>query len=124
MTTAEQEALVLQFNECINRRDRDGLAALLTGDHTFIDSAGHIIHGSEKVLQAWKGFFGAFPDYRNTFESLASKGDLISITGHSSCSDERLQGPVLWTARVRDGKITEWRVYNDTPENRRLLGIC
>jgi ketosteroid isomerase-like protein len=123
MTSARQQELILQFNECINRRDADGLAALMTPDHTFIDTAHHAIHGSGKALEAWRGFSSAFPDYRNVFDSLASNGDLVSITGHSTCSDERLDGPAIWTARVRDLKIAEWRVYDDTPENRKLLGI-
>ena len=123
MTSAKQQELILQINECINRRDIEGLAALMTPDHIFIDTANHAIHGSGKALEAWRGFFAAFPDYQNVFDSLVSSGDLVSITGHSTCSDERLAGPALWTAKVWDGKIAEWRVYDDTPENRRLLGI-
>jgi ketosteroid isomerase-like protein len=101
----------------------DGLAALMTPDHIFIDAANHTIHGSGKALEAWRGFFAAFPDYQNVFDSLVSNGDLVSITGHSTCSDKRLDGPAIWTARLRDSKVSEWRVYDDTAENRRLLGI-
>jgi len=28
-----------------------------------------------------------------------------------------------YSARVRDGLVSEWRVYKDTPENRRILGL-
>ena len=34
-----------------------------------------------------------------------------------------LDGPAIWTAEVRDGKVAVWRVYEDTPEVRARLGI-
>lgn len=106
------------FNACISRQDLQGLAALMTGDHTFIDAADQRFVGKEACVQAWAGFFAAFPDYRNLFERFVVAGGLVAIAGHSVCSDSRLNGPALWSAKVREGKIAEWRVYDDTPENR------
>ena len=123
MNKDEQKAIVLQFNEYINKQNIDGLAALMTDDHTFIDSANNIIHGKEKSLEAWKGFFELFPDYRNVFSNLESHNGFVVITGHSICSDKRLNGPALWTAKIKDNKVAEWRVYADTPENRKRLNI-
>jgi ketosteroid isomerase-like protein len=37
----------------------------MTEDHTFVDSAGNAVAGRQRVLDAWRGFFDAFPDYRN-----------------------------------------------------------
>lgn len=37
----------------------------MTDNHTFIDSDDNVLAGKGKVLKVWKGFFGAFPDYRN-----------------------------------------------------------
>jgi ketosteroid isomerase-like protein len=118
-----QHAVVRQFNESINRRDLAALAALMTADHTFIDSADDAVHGKENVLQAWKGFFEAFPDYRNTFWEMSSCGEVVTIVGYSTCSDERLRGPAIWTARIENERVAEWRVYEDTHENRQRLGI-
>ena len=123
MNKDEQKAVVLQFNEFINKRNKDGLATLMTDDHIFIDSANNIIHGKEKSLEAWKGFFELFPDYRNVFENLEPHNGLVVIAGHSICSDKRLDGPAIWTAKTKVNKVTEWRVYRDTPENRKQLGI-
>jgi hypothetical protein len=67
----DPRALTVTFNERINNRDLDGLAALMTDDHTFIDTAGHAIHGKSACLDAWRRFFAAFPDYRNVFDSIA-----------------------------------------------------
>ena len=61
------EAVVARFNDCINRRDLDGLARMMADDHVFIDSAGGRVDGRESCLAAWRGFFDAYPDYRNVF---------------------------------------------------------
>ncbi len=118
-----QETVVRQFNDCINSRDLGGLGSLMTDDHAFIDSASHAIRGKENVLKAWQGFFEAFPDYTNVFEVITAEGSVVTVIGRSICADARLNGPALWTAKVRNDQIAEWRVYQDTPENRKLLGI-
>ena len=123
MNKDEQKAIVLQFNEYINKQNIDGLATLMTDDHIFIYSDNHIIHGKGKSLEAWREFFKLFPDYRNVFENLELQYGFIVITGHSICSDKRLDGPAIWTAKTKVNKVTEWRVYRDTPENRKQLGI-
>jgi ketosteroid isomerase-like protein len=116
-------SLAARFNDRINDRDVDGLAELMADDHAFIDAAGGRVVGKPACLAAWRGFFGAYPDYRNHFESTASRGDVAVAIGRSTCSDPILAGPAIWAARVRDGKIVEWRVYEDTPETRAQLSI-
>ncbi len=37
----------------------------MTDDHAFIDADGNVFRGRARVLDAWSGFFDAFPDYRN-----------------------------------------------------------
>jgi ketosteroid isomerase-like protein len=123
MSNDQQTTITLQFNECINDRDIVGLAALLTDDHTFIDSANGSVHGKERVIEAWKGFFAQFPDYQNLFERVESRGQLVAVLGRSTCSEPQLDGPALWTAKVRGDKVAEWRVYKDTPENRQALNF-
>ena len=119
----DPRALTLKFNEHINNRDLDGLAALMTDDHAFIDTANHAIRGKVRCLEAWRGFFTSFPDYRNEFDLLVVEDNTVSVVGHSHCSDARLNGPALWVARTSAGKLAEWRVYEDTAPNRRMLGI-
>ena len=120
----DPRALTVKFNEHINNRDLDGLAAVMTDDHTFIDSAGYTIRGKLKCLEAWRGFFISFPDYRNVFDSLAVVNSKVVVVGRSSCSDGRLDGPALWVTKATGDKLAEWRVYEDTPANRRKLGIA
>jgi hypothetical protein len=40
-----------------------------------VDSAGATIDGKVACLDAWRGFFAAFPDYRNVFEELRRTGE-------------------------------------------------
>ena len=115
---------VSDFNGFINARDIEGLAAMMTDDHVFIDAANRQVIGKVDCIRAWKGFFAAFPDYQNHFEHVAAHGELIVITGHTSCSDARLAGAALWSAKVRDGHVSEWRVFDDTVSNRKLLGLA
>jgi len=126
MTSADDctRRVVIAFNEAVNRRDLEALAALMTDDHTFVDSAGSVLAGKDDVLAAWSGFFESFPDYRNDWSEVTSKDATVTAIGRSACSTEpALRGPAIWTARVSDGKVSEWRVHEDTPVNRRHLGI-
>jgi ketosteroid isomerase-like protein len=112
-----------RFNDLINHADLKGLTSMLTDDHVFIDSAGSAISGKAAVVEAWSSFFKAFPDYRNVFVGHKVDGAVVSIEGYSRCSDSRLDGPALWRAVVRQEQIAQWRVYEDTIENRRALGL-
>jgi ketosteroid isomerase-like protein len=123
MTNDHQQTIALQFNDCINSRDLDRLAALMTDDHTFTDSASASVHGKERVVEAWRGFFALFPDYRNIFKRIEARDQLVAIMGRSTCSEPQLDGPALWTAKIRGDQVAEWRVYTDTPANRTALGF-
>jgi len=101
----------LRFNEKINLRDLDGLVALMTKDHTFIDSGGGITKGRDAMKEGWKKFFEEYPDYRNIFTSVTVQNDVVVMVGYSKCSFKPLDGPNIWTAKVRDGRVSEWRVY-------------
>lgn len=99
----------LRFNEKINQRDRDGLVELMTDDHTFIDNSGDI---DKNMKEGWRRFFENHPDYRNIFTSVTVNNNVVVMVGYSTCSNEpRLNGPSMWTAKVRERRVSEWRVY-------------
>jgi uncharacterized protein (TIGR02246 family) len=103
--------VALRFNEKINKRDLEGLAELMADDHTFIDSDGAITKGKDVIKEGWRKFFEGYPDYRNVFTSVAVQNDVVVIVGYSTCSYKLLDGPNIWTAKVHDGHVSEWRVY-------------
>jgi ketosteroid isomerase-like protein len=115
--------IAVRFNENINRRDLDGLADLMSEDHRFVDSEGDVLEGKAACVAAWRGFFAAFPDYRNVFDQLSASTRVVTILGHSECSEPALAGPAIWTATIQHAKVAEWRVYVDTPEVRKALGV-
>ena len=120
----DAEATTVRFNAMINARDVDGLASLMTDGHSFVDTAGHAVSGKQACREAWSGFFAAFPTYRNVFASVQEKDGVVIVVGRSVCAeDPGLEGPALWTARVERNLVSEWRVFEDTPEARRRLGI-
>jgi SAM-dependent methyltransferase len=109
---AADESTVLAFNAAINRRDAQALELLMAEDHRFIDSANSTIDGKSACLDAWRGFFDAFPDYRNIFDSVRSRpGGIVDVFGRSECSVPALDGPARWRAVVADGLVLEWRVF-------------
>lgn len=116
--------VAVQFNDTINDRDLSELEELMTVDHCFIDTSGTMTRGRAANVDNWRGFFEQFPDYENVFTSVTATDDVVTMVGRSNCSDDRLQGPAIWTARVREGNVSEWRVYEDTPDNRKQLGIA
>jgi ketosteroid isomerase-like protein len=120
----DRRRAVLTFNAAINARDVAALDRLMTDDHALIDSAGRTIAGREEVLGAWRGFFDAYSDYRNIWSEVQPIGGVVIATGRSVCSTEPLlDGPAIWAAKTRGELVSEWRVYEDTPANRRRLGI-
>lgn len=115
--------VAVAFNDRINARDLDGLASLMAPDHAFIDKAGVRIAGKPACLEAWRKFFEAFPDYRNEVYSAIAATNCVILIGRSTCSDRRLAGPALWTAKVAGALVTEWRVRDDAPAERRAIGL-
>lgn len=101
----------LKFNEKINQRDLEGLTELMTDDQTFIDNFGEVTKGKNVMREGWRDFFGKYPDYRNVFTFVAVQDGVVVMVGYSTCSYKRLDGPNIWTARIRDDRVSEWRVY-------------
>ena len=111
MPASDDEAATRAFNDGINAGDVDTLARLMTDDHRFVDTEGAAVEGKAACLEAWRGFFAAFPDYRNVFDQVASDGhDGVDVVGRSECSEPLLRGPARWHAVVRDGLVAEWHV--------------
>lgn len=123
MNNEDPKKVVQQFNHYINTRDIDGLSKLMSPNHVFIDSENNSQRGKEVMIKVWTGFFQQFPDYQNYFSKFNVKNNCVYIVGHSTCSFKPLDGPAIWTASVKNGLIEEWRVYDDTTENRSKFNL-
>jgi predicted SnoaL-like aldol condensation-catalyzing enzyme len=123
MNTKNPKLVALEFNECINRQDLDGLSRLMTDDHTFIDRDGKVVQPRKVMIESWKQFFESFPEYKNTFTRVKSKGNLVVMLGHAFWSQEQPYDPAIWTASIRDDLVCEWRIYADTEANRKAFNL-
>jgi hypothetical protein len=123
MNTEDPKLIALQFNACINNRDLDGLSLLMTDDHAFIDREGNVHQPKAVMVKGWKEFFAAFPDYKNTFNRIESKDNLVTILGCAYWSQDKRNDPSIWTATIVNDLVQEWRVYFDTEANRRRFNL-
>jgi ketosteroid isomerase-like protein len=72
---------VLAFLEQINARNVDGLCALVTEDHLFVDGLGNRMQGRESMRKGWAGYFRMFPDYRVSHTDVFSQADVVAAFG-------------------------------------------
>ncbi|MGD0477663.1 MAG: nuclear transport factor 2 family protein [Nitrososphaerales archaeon] len=111
MNSSKLILTALKFNEEINQRNLEGLADLMTHDHRFIDSSGRVTKGKDVMKEGWRDFFERYPDYRNIFACVAIQNSVVVMVGYSTCTYKSLDGPSIWTAKIRRGRVSEWRVY-------------
>lgn len=123
MNSKDPKLTALRFNECINNRDIKGLSSLMTEDHTLIVREGEVVKGKETNTKGWTDFFNQFPDYKNIFSRVESRDNLVIIIGYANWSKDSAEDHVIWTAKVEDDLVAEWRIHHDTEENRKKLGI-
>jgi hypothetical protein len=107
MNNTDPKLIILQFNESINNQDIEGLSKLMANHYKFIDSGDEAHDGKERNVQGWIEFFNQFPDYINHFSMIESRENTVLVTGYSTCSDDRLDGPAIWVAKVKDDLIEE-----------------
>ena len=111
-----------RFVERINAHDAKGLVALMTADHTFVDSLG-VRSTRPAIERGWRQYFAMVPDYwvrvdraltqGNTSVLIGMAGGTYVPQGGSAKSENRWETPAVWVARVKGEKLSEWRVYSD-----------
>jgi ketosteroid isomerase-like protein len=110
---------VLAFIDRINDHDAEGLGALMSDDHTFIDAHGNQISGREQMLTGWRGYFEWFPDYYIEITDVFQEGEAFALFGFAGGSFKGKQSeswrlPAAWKASVKDGRVALWQVFADT----------
>jgi ketosteroid isomerase-like protein len=121
---------VLRFVKCINAHDVDGLCALMSDDHLFVDSVNAQFQGREVMRQGWIGYFGLMPDYTISITNSMVDGDVVALFGMTEGTyavkgelrpENHWQGPAAWKAIVKDGMLTHWQVYADNEPVRKIM---
>jgi uncharacterized protein (TIGR02246 family) len=119
----------ISFVEKINEHDVNGIAELMTDDHTFIDSMGIVMKGKKKMKTAWEGYLSWIPDYEITVVNTLLTGDSVGLFGTAKgmfAFDEKSESnkfeiPAAWRAKVKDKLISEWQVFADNESVRNII---
>lgn len=120
------------FVDRINCHDVEGLVALMTEDHCFVDGLGQVVRGREQMKKGWVGYFDWFPDYSVKVDEILSKGKVVGFFGTAqgtySVDGELLpknhwEIPAAWKAVVLHGRVSEWRVYADNEPVWKIMGV-
>ena len=126
-TTAD---VAMAFVAKINAHDVEGLVALMTPDHVFVDALDNTFRGADKMREGWKLYFTWFPDYAIEVTAEFDKGNAIAMFGRARGTfavDGKLarenfwEIPAAWRAVVKDGRVAEWRVYCDNDPARKIM---
>ena len=124
------ETVARAFVRVVNRQDVEGLAALMTPEHRFIDSLGNVVEGREKMRAGWAAYFRMVPDYSITVEESFCDGPVVLMLGVAEGTyapdgnvkpENRWKTPVALRAQAEDGLVTEWRVYADNEPLRERM---
>lgn len=114
------------FVDCINAHDVDGLAALMTVEHVFIDSLGNRMQGRERMRQGWAAYFQMVPDYRIRADEEFGRGTTFALVGSAAgtfAPDGRLREanqwsvPAAWKVELQGGRVSLWQIFAD---NKRM----
>jgi ketosteroid isomerase-like protein len=121
-------AVAISFIDCINRGDVDGLADLMTDGHTLVVLDEPPLVGRGANRYAWHGYFSSFPHYVIHPRHIAASGASVAVLGtttgsHLGLSDEEeMKLDVIWIAEAADGRLSLWRIAEDTPQLRAQVG--
>ena len=122
--------VAMAFVAKINAHDVDGLEALTTPDHLFVDALNNSFRGAEHMRQGWKFYFGMFPDYAIEVMDELGRGDLVAMFGKARgtfavngklARENFWEIPAAWKAVVKEGRVAEWRVYCDNDPARKVM---
>jgi ketosteroid isomerase-like protein len=115
--------VALEFVDSINSHNLTEIANLTTEDFLFVDGLGQEVRGAREMEKGWKAYFSWFPDYSIQVEDAFSAGSATAgVFGFAQGTfavegqllpENRWKIPAAWKARVRDGRVAEWRVYAD-----------
>jgi ketosteroid isomerase-like protein len=122
--------VAMAFVTKINEHDVDGLVALMTPDHVFVDALDNTFRGADQMRRGWKGYFAMFPDYAIEVIDELNCGNLVAMFGKARGTfavngklprENFWEVPAAWKAVVKDGLVAEWRVYCDNDPARKIM---
>jgi ketosteroid isomerase-like protein len=127
MTSSE---VAIRFVQRINAHDKEGLVALMTPSHIFIDSLGYSTRRPE-IEDGWRQYFEMVPDYWVRIDRAFSQGDTSVLVGEAGGTytpkggamkrENKWKTPAVWTAKIEGEEVVEWRIYSDNEPIREKM---
>ena len=113
----------MQFVVAINDHDTRALSALMTPDHTFVDSLGNQVHSAPSMDAGWRNYFSMCPNYWIHIDHLMAERSMVLAVGEAGGTIDGVswRAPAAWKAVVRLGKVREWRVFADNKSVYEIL---
>ncbi len=124
--------VAMAFVTKINEHDVEGLVALMTPDHVFVDALNTTFRGADQMRPGWKAYFAMFPDYAIEVRDELDRSNVVAMFGTARGTfvvDGKLSRenfweiPAAWKAVVKDGLVAEWRVYCDNDPARKIMAV-
>jgi hypothetical protein len=94
----------------------------MTADHVFIDSLGNKV-ARPAIEGGWRQYFATVPDYwvkvdriipdKRALVLFGTAGGTYCAAGGEMNPENIWETPAVWRAVIRNGKVSEWRIYAD-----------
>jgi len=116
------------YIERMNRRDFAGMLELQSPEFRSVNERGEICSGGEECVMGFCKYVAMNPDFQIHIADIYAAGDVVTIVGRPSGScaspskELEIRGTHLYVCVVKDGRVTEFRHRDDTPEERDALG--
>jgi hypothetical protein len=122
MNKRDPKLTALQFNEYINNQDIKGLSSLMAKDFWVKVKKEPV--WNRDMINGWLRFFKDNPTYKNIFTRVESRENLVILIGYALWSkDSKEEDHCIWTTTIENDLLVNWRLYEDTEDNRKKLNI-
>jgi ketosteroid isomerase-like protein len=103
--------------EAMNRRDLEGLVALMDSEVVAVPRVvgveGEAFHGHEGMRRWWEDVFAAFPDLEGEVIEIRAIEDVtlscMRVRGHGQGSGAPIDDEIWIVSRFRDAKVVWWQ---------------
>ena len=126
MIEHENERVVREIVNSINRQDLDALLNLLADNVTAFLSGFDETVDKEMMRECWSGWYVPFPDLTYRVDRMVSRGDTVMAEATASgthrgeflgipATKKKVEARVIWVFDFEAGKVKLWKEYVNFP---------
>jgi hypothetical protein len=103
--------VIMEFIECVNNGQINKLNSYISDEIIFTDIQGRMYQEPEFM----ENYLKAYPNYKIHIKHVLQGGEGVAVIGYTSGShvspEIETNEVLVWTAEVKNGLITIWRIY-------------